>query len=198
MPYKAWLEKGSSFPIETSRYPKSFHVKPKNHFRMSTQTRSQDPIAGTFPDTRHRFVVLYAEWNQQITHALRDGCLQTLKANQVPEKNIQALPVPGSFELSTAAAFYAEKPEVDAVICLGCVIQGETRHFDFICQAVAEGLTRIGIQSKKPVIFGVLTTNTQLQALERAGGSLGNKGCEAAMAALQMLAMKEKPIFDHA
>lgn len=162
---------------------------------MSTKDRLTEEIAHTYSDKKHRFVILYAEWNPQITFSLRDGCIRTLKENHVPDENIATIAVPGSFELSTAAAIYADKAEVDAVICLGCVIQGETRHFDFICQSVAEGLTRIGIQSKKPVIFGVLTTNTMLQARERAGGKLGNKGCEAALAALQMLELKEKSIF---
>lgn len=162
---------------------------------MSTKDHITEEIKHTYSDKKHRFAVLYAEWNPQITLALRDGCVQTLKENHVPDENIATIAVPGSFELSTAAAIHAGNPKVDAIICLGCVIQGETRHFDFICQAVAEGLTRIGIESKKPVIFGVLTTNTMLQARERAGGKLGNKGSDAALAALQMLEVKEKDIF---
>lgn len=155
---------------------------------MSTQNRISDTEKPVIKqDSHHRFVILVAEWNQQITHALREGCLRTLRQYGVPEEHIRTVSVPGSFELSTAAAFFAHQEDNDAVIGIGCVIQGETRHFDFICQAVANGMTQIGIQERKPVIFGVLTTNTLEQALERAGGKLGNKGSEAAEAALQML-----------
>ena len=95
--------------------------------------------------------------------------------------------VPGSFELSLASQKMAQKSDVDAVICLGCVIQGETRHFEFICQSVAQGLKDVSLKYDKPVIFGVLTTDTTQQALDRAGGKHGNKGDEAAMTAIKML-----------
>lgn len=95
--------------------------------------------------------------------------------------------MPGSFELSLGALWVAEKKDIDAVICLGCVIQGDTPHFDYICQAVAYGITEVGLKTKKPVIFGVLTTLDKQQALERAGGKYGNKGEEAAITALEML-----------
>ncbi|MDE6493724.1 MAG: 6,7-dimethyl-8-ribityllumazine synthase, partial [Bacteroidales bacterium] len=155
---------------------------------MATLNRISDQPLNSFslnPD--HRFVVLVAEWNTSVTHALRDGCVQTLRNAGVAQDHIRVVSVPGSFELSSAAAAFAARPDTDAVICLGCVIQGETRHFDFICQAVADGLTEVGIRYLKPTIFGVLTTNTLAQAEERAGGKLGNKGSEAAEAALQML-----------
>lgn len=160
---------------------------------MSTKDRILDLKTPAVPtDATHRFTVLVAEWNTEITHALRDGCVQTLRKQGVSDDRIRVVSVPGSFELSSASAYFAARPDCDAVICLGCVIQGETRHFDFICQAVADGLTRVGIQYLKPVIFGVLTTNNQQQAVERAGGKLGNKGSEAAEAALQMLAIMQK------
>ena len=95
--------------------------------------------------------------------------------------------VPGSFELTLAAQWMAEKKDIDAVICLGCVIQGETRHFEFICQAVAQGITNVGLKFNKPVIFGVLTPDTKQQAIDRAGGKHGNKGDEAAITAIKML-----------
>ena len=95
--------------------------------------------------------------------------------------------VPGSFELTLGAQWLAELKEIDAVICLGCVIQGETRHFDFICDAVAHGITNVGLKFNKPVIFGVLTPDTLQQALDRAGGKHGNKGDEAAITAIKML-----------
>lgn len=160
---------------------------------MSTKDRLSDSLSVAVPtDTTHRFTVLVAEWNTEITHALRDGCVETLQQQGVGKDRIRVVSVPGSFELSSAAAYFAARPDCDAVICLGCVIQGETRHFDFICQAVANGTTQVGIQYLKPVIFGVLTTDTRQQALERAGGKLGNKGSEAAQAALQMLAVMQK------
>lgn len=160
---------------------------------MSTKDRISDTKVPSLPiDKKHRFTVLVAEWNTDITHALRDGCVKTLKTQGVTERRLRVVSVPGSFELSSAAAHFAAKDDCDAVICLGCVIQGETRHFDFICQAVANGITQVGIQYGKPAIFGVLTTNNQKQAQERAGGKLGNKGSEAAEAALQMLALFEK------
>lgn len=160
---------------------------------MATKERILDNPASTLPkDKKHRFTVLVAEWNTDITHALRDGCVETLKAQGVTDKRLRVVSVPGSFELSSAAAHFAAQDDCDAVICLGCVIQGETRHFDFICDAVANGITQVGIQYGKPAIFGVLTTNNKKQAQERAGGKLGNKGSEAAQAALQMLALFEK------
>ena len=105
----------------------------------------------------------------------------------VPETNIVRKDVPGSFELSLGAQKFAQEKETDAVICLGCVIRGETKHFDFICDAVAYGITEVSLKYNKPVIFGVLTTENEQQAYDRAGGKYGNKGEEAALAALKML-----------
>ena len=102
-------------------------------------------------------------------------------------KNIKVNYVPGSFELTLGAQFEAQKDDVHAVICLGCVIQGDTRHFDFICDAVANGITNVGLKYNKPVVFGVLTTDNLQQALDRAGGKHGNKGEEAAIVAIKML-----------
>ena len=116
------------------------------------------------------------------------GAYETLLKHGAQEKNIITQTVPGSFELTLGAQKMAQKPEVDAVICLGCVIQGETKHFDFICHAVAQGITDVSIKFNKPVIFGVLTPNTQEQAMDRAGGKHGNKGDEAAITAIKMLA----------
>ena len=122
-----------------------------------------------------------------MTQALYVGAYETLIKHGAQEKNIITQAVPGSFELTLGAQKMAQKPEIDAVICLGCVIQGETRHFDFICQAVAQGITDVSIKFNKPVIFGVLTPNTQEQAMDRAGGKHGNKGDEAAITAIKML-----------
>jgi 6,7-dimethyl-8-ribityllumazine synthase len=138
-----------------------------------------------------RIGLVVAEWNMPITGALRDGAVKTLLANGVDEKNIIIKYVPGSFELTMGAQFLCEDKTIDAVITLGCVIQGETRHFDFICDAVANGVTNVSIKYNKPVIFGVLTPNTLQQAEDRAGGKHGNKGDEAAVTALKMIALKK-------
>jgi 6,7-dimethyl-8-ribityllumazine synthase len=142
------------------------------------------------PDvTDKKFAIVVAEWNTEVTESLFEGAYQTLLQHGVIAENITRANVPGSFELTLGAQLYAQKPEVDAVIALGCVIQGETRHFDFICHAVAHGLTDVGLKFNKPVIFGVLTPNNQQQALDRAGGIHGNKGDEAAITAIKMLGL---------
>lgn len=135
----------------------------------------------------YKIAIVVAEWNAKITGALYQGAFSTLIKHGVKEENITSMPVPGSFELPAAAEILLEKKiGLDAVICIGCVIQGDTKHFDFICEAVANGITNVGIKHSKPVIFGVLTTNDEQQALDRAGGKHGNKGDEAAITALKM------------
>ena len=142
------------------------------------------------PDvSQKRFAIIVSEWNTEVTHALYTGAYETLVKYGAQEDNIVSLQVPGSFELSLGAQKLAQRENIDAVICLGCVIQGETRHFDFICQAVADGITNVSLKYNKPVIFGVLTPNTQEQAMDRAGGKHGNKGDEAAITAIKMLAL---------
>jgi 6,7-dimethyl-8-ribityllumazine synthase len=134
-----------------------------------------------------RFAVVVSEWNEEVTESLYSGAYQTLIQHGVKPEHILRKQVPGSFELSLGAQWCAQQDQIDAVICLGCVIQGETRHFDFICDAVAHGITQVSLKYNKPVIFGVLTPNTQQQALDRAGGKHGNKGDEAAITAIKML-----------
>lgn len=134
--------------------------------------------------------LVVAEWNSAITFALRDAAVGLLKEMGVKEKHIHIHYVPGSFELPQGAHWLAMQHHVDAVITLGCVIQGETRHFDFICDACANGVMQVGLATGKPIVFGVLTTNTLEQAKERAGGKHGNKGTEAAETALKMLSLK--------
>lgn len=134
-----------------------------------------------------KIAIVVAEWNAKITGALYQGAYDTLIKYGVDKKNIISMAVPGSFELTGAAEILlSKKKKLDAVICLGCVIQGDTKHFDFICEAVANGITNVGIKHSKPVIFGVLTTNDEQQAIDRAGGKHGNKGDEAAITALKM------------
>ena len=135
-----------------------------------------------------RIGVVVSEWNDTITYAMRDGALQTLIDAGIDKNNIKVCSVPGSFELPTAAVMMLESDDkIDGVICIGCVIQGETRHFEFICQAVSQGLTNVAVKHSRPVIFSVLTCDTMQQALDRAGGRHGNKGVEGAVTALKMI-----------
>lgn len=136
-----------------------------------------------------KIAIVVAEWNEDITESLYEGAVAGLITGGVSMKNILRINVPGSFELTLGAQRAALKKEVAAVICLGCVIQGDTPHFDYICQAVAYGITEVNLKFNKPVVFGVLTTLNKVQALERAGGKLGNKGEEAADTVLKMLAL---------
>lgn len=156
---------------------------------MATQLKNLSDFSHTtVPDgSSYHFAIAVAEWNAEVTGALYNGALATLRQHGVQEENIISVAVPGSFELTAAAEILLNKhPQLDAVICLGCVIQGDTKHFDFICDAVAQGITQVGIKHSKPVIFGVLTTNDQQQAIDRAGGKHGNKGDEAAITAIKM------------
>ena len=137
--------------------------------------------------SRKKFAVVVSEWNEEVTESLYSATYTTLIKHGADKENIIRKNVPGSFELPLAAQWMAQQNEMDAVICLGCVIQGETRHFDFISEAVAQGITRVSLKYNKPVIFGVLTPNTQKQPLDRAGGKYGNKGDEAAITAIKML-----------
>jgi 6,7-dimethyl-8-ribityllumazine synthase len=134
-----------------------------------------------------RVVLVVSTYYSEIISALESAAIATLMEGGILQGNIHRREVPGTFELTLGAQWVAQLDDVDAVICLGCVIQGETKHFDFICQAVASGITDVGMKYNKPVIFGVLTPNNYQQALDRAGGVHGNKGVEAAAAALAML-----------
>ena len=134
--------------------------------------------------------IAVAEWNEDVTEALFEGAYEALIVAGVRKSNIVRKSVPGSFELPLAAQWLASQKNIDAVICLGCVIQGDTAHFDYICQAVAYGVMKVNLKSNKPVAFGVLTTNDKKQALERAGGKFGNKGDEAAATVIKMLEIR--------
>lgn len=131
--------------------------------------------------------IVVSDYYTEITGSLYTAAVETLLKEGIPENQIIQKLAPGTFELSLAAQFMASQDHVDAVICIGCVIQGETKHFDFICDAVAKGITEVSLKFNKPVIFGVLTPNTMQQAKDRAGGKHGNKGIEAAVAAIRML-----------
>ena len=137
-----------------------------------------------------RFGIVVAEWNHEITGALLEGCYNTLLKHGVEESEIIVKHVPGTFELTLGGQWLAEYDDLDGVICLGCVIQGETPHFTYICQGVTQGITQLNMDYNIPFIFGVLTTNTLEQAKDRAGGKHGNKGDEAAITAIKMAALQ--------
>lgn len=138
-----------------------------------------------------RIAIVVSEWNSEITEALFTGARDCLIQQGCSAADILRINVPGSYELPLGAQWIAESEKPDAVICLGCVIQGETRHFDFICSAVSDGLMNLGIKFSIPFIFGLLTPNTMDQALARAGGKHGNKGIEAAATAIKMVVLRK-------
>lgn len=133
-----------------------------------------------------RIGLIVSQWNKEITHSLYKGAVETLISHGVKDQDIITFHVPGSFELPFGASKMIDKHAPDAVIVIGSVIQGETKHFDFVCQATAQGVMDLNIQTQTPVIFCVLTDNTLQQAQDRSGGKHGNKGVEAAVAAIQM------------
>jgi len=147
------------------------------------------------PDiSKRRFGILVAEWNSEVTEKLFEGAYKTLVDYGAAPENIERGNVPGSFELTLGAQWFAQRSDIDAVIALGVVIQGETKHNDYINHAVAQGITNVSLKLDKPVIFGVLTPNTMEQAIDRAGGIHGNKGDEAAMTAIKMIGLHENII----
>ena len=157
------------------------------HRNLSAIKKGQLPNASAM-----RFGIVVSEWNNEITESLYEGACNTLLGCKAKKKNIVRINVPGSFELPVAAQWLINTGKVDAVICLGCVIQGETRHFEFICNAVAQGLMDLSIEYNKPFVFGVLTTGNMEQAKARAGGKHGNKGVEAAVTAMKMIEVSKK------
>ncbi len=155
---------------------------------LSSQDNNNIPDAGNM-----RFGIVVSEWNHEITFSMRDGAYDTLIRYGAKKGNILITYVPGSFELTLGAKLLAERGSFDAIICIGCIIQGETRHFDFICQSVTHGITQLNLTYGIPFVFGILTTNNQDQAKERSGGKYGNKGDEAAVTAIKMAALTTKP-----
>ena len=137
-----------------------------------------------------RFGIVVSDWNSDITWSLLEGAVSTLKKHGVSYNDIVVKHVPGSFELPLAAQFFAEYDDVDGVICLGCVIQGETPHFNYVCQGVTQGIASLNLEYNIPFIFGVLTTSTLQQAKDRSGGKHGNKGDEAAITAIKMASLQ--------
>lgn len=139
-----------------------------------------------------RFGIVVSDWNNDITHALLDGAKKTLMRHGASEDDIIVKHVPGSFEIVLGAQLLVENEDIDAVICLGCVIRGETPHFDYICQGVTQGIMMLNTDYNIPFIFGVLTTNDHQQAADRAGGKHGNKGDEAAVTAIKMVDLQRE------
>jgi 6,7-dimethyl-8-ribityllumazine synthase len=135
---------------------------------------------------RQRYAIIVADWNSEITYAMAQGAVDTLIKHGVPEDNIDVCHVPGTVELTYGAARIIKEERIDAVIVIGCVIQGETPHFDYVCQSVTQGVAVLNAQGKVPVIFSVLTVLNRQQALDRSGGKLGNKGIEGAYTAIRM------------
>ena len=136
-------------------------------------------------------VIIRAEWNDEITSRLSLGAISTLKEHGVSDDCIIIVDVPGAVELTYAAKQLHEKEEPDAVIVIGCVIQGQTKHFDYVCQSVTYGITELNLSYDAPTLFCVLTDHNIEQSRARSGGALGNKGVEAAVAALKMMAINE-------
>lgn len=136
------------------------------------------------------FAIIVSEWNETITHSLKDACIATLLDNEVEKEDIIVFEVPGAFELPSGAKLVNNRHDTDALICIGCVITGETKHDEYISSAVASGIMSLSIGLNKPVVFGLLTPKDNQQAIDRAGGKHGNKGVEAASTALKMLHLK--------
>lgn len=144
-----------------------------------------------------RFGIVVSEWNDSITEGLYKGAIEALLENQVPSQHIIRWNVPGSFELIYGSKKMLQTQNVDAVIAIGCVIQGQTKHFDFVCEGVTQGIKDLNVQTDIPVIFCVLTDNTMQQSIDRSGGVHGNKGTEAAIAAIKMAYIRQQASLSH-
>ena len=149
-------------------------------------------VEGDFSGNGRRIAIVVSRFNEYITSKLLEGCENTLSRHGVRPEKIEVIWVPGSFELATAARGVANKRAADAIICLGCVIRGDTSHYDHICRETARGIAEVGRRTAVPTIFGVLTCDTLEQAIERAGTKMGNAGRSAAMAALEMASLMKK------
>ena len=158
---------------------------------MATRDKSDRDKVSVPSGEKMRVGIIVADWNTEITHALLDGCKKTLLKHGVKEDRLSIQHVPGAYELPMGARLLATGEKFDVLICLGCIIKGETKHDEYIANAVSAGIMQLSLMLGVPVIFGVLTPNSLEQAKARSGGSMGNKGNEAAEAALQMAALKK-------
>lgn len=156
---------------------------------MATQYHNlSDYDPNSMPDASAMKVgIVVAEWNYDITSKLLEGAFNTLTANGVKPTNVVVKWVPGSFELVFGARILADQFDLDAVIVLGCVIRGDTPHFEYVCSGVTQGITQLNLTEDIPFIFGLLTNDTMQQSIDRAGGIHGNKGDEAAVTAIKMI-----------
>ena len=163
---------------------------------MATQYHNlSDYDPTTMPDASAMKVgIVVAEWNYDITSKLLEGAYNTLTANGVKASNIVVKWVPGSFELVFGARILSDGYDLDAVIVLGCVIRGDTPHFEYVCSGVTQGITQLNLTEEIPFIFGLLTNDTMQQSIDRAGGIHGNKGDEAAVTAIKMAALNSNLI----
>lgn len=159
---------------------------------LSEYDKNSIPNAKNF-----RFGIVVSEWNESITEGLYKGAIEALLENQVPAQHIIRWNVPGSFELIYGSKKMLQTQNVDAVIAIGCVIQGQTKHFDFVCEGVTQGIKDLNVQTDIPVIFCVLTDNTMQQSIDRSGGIHGNKGTEAAIAAIKMAYIRQQASLSH-
>jgi len=159
---------------------------------LSDYDKNSIPNAKNF-----RFGIVVSEWNDSITEGLYKGAIEALLENQVPSQHIIRWNVPGSFELIYGSKKMLQTQNVDAVIAIGCVIQGQTKHFDFVCEGVTQGIKDLNVQTDIPVIFCVLTDNTMQQSIDRSGGIHGNKGTEAAIAAIKMAYIRQQASLSH-
>ena len=140
-------------------------------------------------EPNNKFAIVVSRFNEFVTEKLLDGCLQTLINNRIEKSQIDVIKVPGTFEIPTVTKNLLDLKKYDAVICLGCVIRGETSHYDHLCNAVSTELNYLGVLTGVPVIFGILTCENVGQAMDRTGGSRGNKGSESALAAIEMVSV---------
>jgi 6,7-dimethyl-8-ribityllumazine synthase len=154
---------------------------------MATTNLSEYDFESVPDASRMRFGIVVSEWNNNITGALLHGAQKTLMKHGAKEENIKVMTVPGSFELIYGAAQMTKSGFYDAVIAIGCVVRGDTPHFDYICAGTTQGLAELNVSGNVPVIYGLITTNNMQQAADRAGGCLGNKGDECAVTAIKMV-----------
>ena len=157
------------------------------HHNLSIYNKELVPNGADF-----KVGIVVSEWNDNVTLNLLKGSKETLLNNGVHEENIHVYFVPGTFELPLGCQMIFENTFLDGVIAIGCVIQGETRHFDFVCEGTTKGIMDVGLKYNKPAIFCVLTDNNLQQSLDRSGGKHGNKGVECAVALLKMIALTKK------
>jgi 6,7-dimethyl-8-ribityllumazine synthase len=149
-------------------------------------------IEGNYSCSNSKFAVIVSRFNEFIGQKLLDGALDCLKKHNCPDENVEIIKVPGAFEIPLAAAILAEQKKYDAIICLGAVIRGATPHFDYVAGTASKGIAEVSLKYKTPISFGVLTTDTIEQAIERSGTKSGNKGWDAALTAIEMADLIKK------